>query len=380
MVAVVLVTWLLALGSGGRLFWSAAYVSAALILIAWLWVRRAPARLSCGITCERQYAEAGEQVKIQVWMENEGGLPFPWVEVHEDPRTARVPLGHLHMAAGIGVADTCMHFLWLPTPRRGQYTVGPLRLRTGDPFGLFAVEWNAGGEVGVTVLPRVAHLPALPVPLTQPFGHRRVRQRAFEDPSSLAALRGYQPGDSPRSIHWKAVAHTGEMMTKEFDLLATTRLALWLDARPCSGFETAVEVAAALLDVAVRARLEVELTTFAPHRMHLEPGRGPRHLRRGLELLARVEPVEDVPLQAVLASARMPGRPTLAVITGRMDEGLAAWLMNRADKVMLVLVPGSPLPDALVTALSARMTVYRLHEGDPVEALSERRLEVTGHV
>lgn len=374
------VIWLLALGSGGRLFWSAAYLSVALPGLAWLWVRRAPERLSCGITSGVTYAEAGGQVKIQVWMENESLVPFTWVEVHEDPRTARVPLGHLHMAAGIAPGDTCMHFLWLNTPRRGLYTVGPLRLRTGDPFGLFAAEWEAAGEVTVTVLPRVAHLPSLPVPLTQAFGHRRVRQRAFEDPTSPAALREYQPGDSPRHIHWRAVAHTGDLMTREFDLLATTRLSIWLDPRPCEGFETGVEVAAALLNAALRERLEAELTAFGPHRLHLEPGRGARHLRRGLELLARAEPAGDFPFQAALAAAHMPGRPTLAVITGLLDDRLGAWLLARADKVLLVLLPGTPVPSERIQALAARMAVYQLRPDDAVEALPERRVGVIAHV
>lgn len=374
--AAIVIIWLLALGAGGRLFWSAAYVALALLLIAWFWVRGAPRRMDCGITAEQQYAEAGGQVKLQVWLENESFLPYPWVEVHEDPRTARVPLGNLHMAAGIGLGEIVMHFLWLQTPRRGVYTVGPLRLRTGDPFGLFTYEWNAAGEVSVTVLPRVAHLPALPVPLTQPFGHRRVRQRAFEDPTSLAALREYVPGDSPRHVHWKAVAHTGGLMTKEFDLLATTRLSIWLDARPCAGFETGVEVAAALLDVAIREQLEVELTSFAPDRLHLEPGRGARQLRRGLELLARVSPVDDIPLQGAMAAARSPGRPTLAVITGHLDDELAAWLLARAGQILLVLVPGTAVTPERLGALARRLTVYQLRDGDAVEVLPERRVEV----
>ncbi|HYF90801.1 MAG TPA: DUF58 domain-containing protein [Symbiobacteriaceae bacterium] len=374
--AAVIVVWLLAVFAGGRLFWSAAYAALALVALAWLWVRRAPERLDCGIVAEQAYAEAGGQVKVQVWLEHEGFLPLPWVEVHEDPQTARLPLGYLHMGAGIGLADSVMHFLWLQTPRRGVYTVGPLRLRTGDPFGLFSYEWNAAGEVTVTVLPRVVHLPALPVPLTQPFGHRRVRQRAFEDPTSPATLRPYAPGDSPRHVHWKAVAHTGELMTREFDLLATTRLSIWLDARPCAGFETGVEVAAALLDVAVRTRLEVELTSFAPGRLHLEPGRGDRQLRRGLELLARVEPAHDIRLEAAMAVAHSPGRPTLAIISGCLDDGLAARLLTRADRILLVLVPGAPVAPERLAALARRLTVYRLREGDLVEALPERRVEV----
>lgn len=375
-IAATAAAWLLALFTGGRIFWAAAWLGLLLLLIGWLWVRGAPGRLGCGISAEAGYAEAGGQVKVQVWLENQGALPFPWVEVHEDPQTARLPLGYLHMAAGIGPADTCMHFLWLQTPRRGVYTVGPLRLRTADPFSIFAAEWNAATEARVTVLPRVPHLPALAVPLTQPFGHRRVRQRAFEDPSSLAALRPYLPGDSPRHIHWKAAAHTGELVTREFDLLATTRLAIWLDGRPCQGFETGVEAAAALLDLAVRENMEVELTTFAPERLHLEPGRGARHLRRGLELLARAEPVEEIRLEAAMAAAHVAGRPTLAVITGRLDHALAAWLLARAHQTLLVLVPGAIVPDDLIHVLAQRMAVYRLAEGDAVEALPERRVEV----
>ena len=41
-------------------------------------------------------------------------------------------------------------------------------------------------------------------------------QRLFEDPARLSGVRAYAPGDSQRRIHWKASAHTDELLVKKF--------------------------------------------------------------------------------------------------------------------------------------------------------------------
>jgi uncharacterized protein (DUF58 family) len=43
--------------------------------------------------------------------------------------------------------------------RRGSFRLGPLRVRTGDPFGLFTSEMQVGASTGVVVVTKVVALP-----------------------------------------------------------------------------------------------------------------------------------------------------------------------------------------------------------------------------
>ena len=118
----------------------------------------------------------------------------------------------------------------------GIYQLGPVTVTAGDYFGLHQVQRSFALFHQLIVYPRVYPLQELGLNPTSPIGPLPPPQRIYPDPSRFAGVRGYQPGDPRRAIHWKATARTGQLQVKQFDhtITADTLLALNLDAREYS--------------------------------------------------------------------------------------------------------------------------------------------------
>jgi len=113
--------------------------------------------------------------------------------------------------------------------RRGVYTLGPAELRVADPFGLLRFSRMDRETTEVVVYPRVYELRGFPLRGgNMDAGTTGSRGRRGEE---FANLREYRRGDDRRHIHWKSVAHTGELFVKEFSLQAPRRHTVALDLR-----------------------------------------------------------------------------------------------------------------------------------------------------
>jgi len=114
--------------------------------------------------------------------------------------------------------------LTVPSRRRGWLPLGRVMLETRYPLGLFRAWSYVEPDARCLVYPRPQRSP-LPAPRPDlSAGTSHARALGNED---FAALRNYQRSDSPRHVAWKALARTGEMLTKQFSGEASAEL--WLD-------------------------------------------------------------------------------------------------------------------------------------------------------
>lgn len=387
--------------AGGALPWFLFYTSFGLVLAAFAWAWHLERNLDCLVTVDRERLEVGEELQVRLRVENGGWLPLPWVEV-ENATPGRLVLDRApRQATSAGLLGSRVLTFQLHARRRGHYPVGPLRLQAGDGLGLFRVQRQITTRQAVTVYPRVVRISGVPVPLGQPFGHMRTRQKAFQDPSSLADIRPYHPGDSLRYVHWLTSARRGELHLKEFELNATTQMVIGLDLQapapagpgPEAASEAAIGVAASLAELGARQRFEVGLLAVGKERHSLPPLRGLRGYQQILEVLARVEAEGRLTLAQVLgaeAGALAP-RSTVALVTCRVTPELAdtALRLGASHPVMLVALRaetyGVPVPalalaqrESLVTRLAGRrVAVYLLGAGDDLQRLPEYRVRPT---
>jgi uncharacterized protein (DUF58 family) len=152
----------------------------------------------------------------------------------------------------------------LDTARRGVFTLGPLRLRRADGFGLAAVSSTAGGDEGGAAL----HVR----PRTHPFAivpsgrsthlDGPVADTALARSITFHRLREYTPGDDLRHVHWRSTARTGRLMVREYIDTSLPGTTVLLDADGYATpelFEEAVEVAASALVAAVRSGFPARL-------------------------------------------------------------------------------------------------------------------------
>ena len=154
-------------------------------------------------------------------------------------------LGGTVLYQSLGPLGNLVHRETVILPRRGRYTLGPVVVELQEPLGLFRVRRVIQAEPALTVYPRAVPVDDLPVLPRQPFGRQRVDTRAWQDPSSLADVRPFQPGDNPKHIHWKVSARLNELHVKEFDLRATTDCFLFLDLYSAAGATEPVHEGAA---------------------------------------------------------------------------------------------------------------------------------------
>jgi uncharacterized protein (DUF58 family) len=90
-------------------------------------------------------------------------------------------------------------------------------METGDLFGLQKRFKTGRRQDYVSVLPNIAYIETFTLSARRPQGPVRIASRIYEDPSRLAGIREYQPGDPLNRIHWKASARTGDLYTKTYE-------------------------------------------------------------------------------------------------------------------------------------------------------------------
>ena len=185
--------------------------------------------------------------------------------------------------------------LTLIPKRRGVLRLDDLRVELPDPFGLFQRCRPTGNEVGeILVIPRRYKLPPLEL------GGQSELKIGGETASTVKGeggefmgLREYRPGDSPRHMHWKAWARTGQPIVKEFEEIRFPRYGLILDTNlRGSGpelFEEAVSVAASFVSTMDRESCLLDLMFVRDEPEVFTAGRGVAKVDRLMEILARTE-------------------------------------------------------------------------------------------
>src|SRR5262249_12959961 len=98
--------------------------------------------------------------------------------------------------------------------QRGYHQIGPAVLETGDLFGLHRRFRVAADPAFLLVLPRIITLSGYDLASRRPIGEVRLSLRLYEDPTRIAGVRAYEPGDPLSRVHWKATARTGSLHTK----------------------------------------------------------------------------------------------------------------------------------------------------------------------
>lgn len=138
---------------------------------------------------------------------------------------------------------------------RGRYRLGPMRLSTRFPFGLFRFSMDCSPSATLTVLPRLGRLTqnwsAL---LHESFSGNDRREHRPGIDGDFYGLRPWQRGDSRRWIHWRTSARAGRVMVRQFEQPhsrdAAIVLDLWQptnpDATSAENIELAVSFAATL--------------------------------------------------------------------------------------------------------------------------------------
>lgn len=165
---------------------------------------------------------AGEDARFPVRVAN----PEPVVR-----QSLWLMCGDYRGRSNIPAGTTARLTLPVETHSRGYFHPPKFRLASAYPFGLLYT-WSAAIRsegARALVYPRPAG--DAPLPRSESWRFESGAQRREGD--DFVGLRDYQPGDSPRHVHWKAAAATDKLVTKQFGGADSEQL--WLDWEATTG-------------------------------------------------------------------------------------------------------------------------------------------------
>ena len=303
------------------------YLTAAVIIGSWLYARRGLRNVRADYRVLNPRTHVGEVLQAIYRVENHDRVPKMGIELWNE---STMPTSLPGRAIALPSRGTRQWLAKVRLTRRGSYRLGALRVRAGDPFGLFTSEMLVGHPTNVVVFPEVVTLPHWRLPASPIDGSTRTRRRYEASTPLVYGVRPYAYGDAINRIHWLSSARHNELHVKEFDLeqAADLWIVLDLDRTVHAGIgadasvETAVTVAASIAMRTLADNRSVAMTASARRIQVHQPDRGPRVEQKLLHLLANVQPDGGHPLAEVINSTMSQLRRgmTLAIVTGSTDR------------------------------------------------------------
>jgi uncharacterized protein (DUF58 family) len=324
------------------------YLTVAIGIGSWVYARRGLTGVRADYRVINPRTHVGELLQAIYRVENHDRLGKPWIECWNE---STMPNSLPGRVVGLPSRGTRQWLAKVTLTRRGSFRLGPLRVRTGDPFGLFSTEMQVGQPTSVVVFPEIVALPHWRLPPSPIDGTAPARRRFEAATPLVSTVRPYVHGDAINRIHWLSSARHSELLVKEFDLeqAADLWMLLDLDRGVHAGIgndasvETAVTVAASIAMRTLADNRAVAMTASARRIQVHQPDRGPRVEQKLLHLLANVQADGGHSLAEVLNATvpQLRRGMTLCIITGSTDRtwvrGLSA-LRRRGVAALVILL------------------------------------------
>jgi uncharacterized protein (DUF58 family) len=236
--------------------------------------------------------------------------------------------------------------------RRGLHTFPPLALSTRAPFGFAQTRSIIDVPTRALIYPEVHKLHRLSLLDRQPAAEQLRPRPGFG--AEVIGVRPFRTGDSPRHIHWRSTARTGQLISKEFADESHPSLTIVLDlqAHPYAKgrtkhtpFEWSIKAAVSIAEYALRRGYNLHLAADGDV-LALPPG--PITWWALMQYLARIEPTGAHSLAEVIE--RQPMQTYAAVLIPYPDrakpiiEPLVA-MRHRGIAALAVVLDPSSFPD-----------------------------------
>lgn len=321
-----IVLLLAGLFTGRTVFFQLAYVFFGVMIVAFLYAWLAVRGIHIGRRTRSGRSQVGQTFSEEFLVRNSFFLPKLWLEVRDHSNLPNHRASH--------VVPTLLpgrDFRWQVETQsivRGEFSLGPLTIRSGDPFGLFLTPRHIAATQKIIIYPRTVPIARVPLPPNTLSGGEPQSFQSQNITTNAAGVREYVPGDSINRIHWKSTARRGKLIVKEFELDPLTDL--WIivdfsteslhedpqiqrlngngpviqqgDGIPPSTEEYSVVIAASLASHFIAGNRAVGFSTYAPHREYYPPERGQRQLLKIMETLAVARSTSQRTLREMLAT------------------------------------------------------------------------------
>ncbi len=404
--------------TGRDILFNLSYLLGVLLILSfgWAWANINYVHIS-RVTRTRR-TQVGRPLEERFTIRNTSRVPKLWLEMRD---FATLP-EHLssHVINNLG---SNRQYSWRVNTicrRRGRYQLGPIRLSTSDPFGLFPMQRDLTPTSNVVIYPITYDIHQFALPIGILPGGDALRRRTHYVTTNASGVRDYAPGDSFNRIHWPSTARRNRLIVKEFELDPLADIWIvpdmsvfghisaeeerksdresavpeWMrNAKftlPANTEEYTVTVAASLAQYFLRKDRAVGMAAYGQSNEIVQPDRGERQLNRILETLSVLRAEGEVPIHDMLhaESHLFPRGTTVIVVTATTRETWATaaqQLARRGLRVVTVLIDpesfgGTRSAAPLVTMLqSAGTGAYLVRNGDDITAVLSKGGQQSGY-
>lgn len=361
------------------LFLAASLLALAMLVLAVLTLRGAELRLRRVVRAET--VSEGDAVPVELRVEMTARHGKSLLELRDTlPGEIALADGNNYAILDLKAGEAAELRYAIRCPVKGYHTIGPVRVRVEDPFGLFHIDKLLGGQSTLKVYPKVENLKdavarsKYPFVTTGPFLVGNPGQG-----SSFFALREYTRGDSFRDINWKASARSKNLVVNQREKESQSEATILLDARLAAQVGTVADntflyscrAAASIADFFVHGRNRIRLVVYGEQLARVGPGGSFSVSREVLEQVTLQRAAGEQSLggviDAILASVK-PKTPVYLLSNLIDDPGIErAIAALRAQDARVVVIS----PDAHAFALAARQ-----RSGQPAGPESDAQLDV----
>jgi uncharacterized protein (DUF58 family) len=334
------------------------------------------------------HVAVGQTVEVSLRVERRGWWPVLWLRVI-DP----LPPG---LRPAEGRAEWWLVPLWMSVreiryhiwaDQRGIYQLPPIRVETGDLFGLQRRGRETGTHARLVVFPAVAPVHCLQGRRYLPAETYQATVRRAEESTEIAGVREWLPGDRLNRVHWPTTARQGRLQSKAFELQAMGGWVFLVDALRSSyagasdeRFELAMSIAASLVRRAAQAQWPAQLWLAGGRWRELPVAAHPAARLEALEQLAAAVPDGTGTWAERLSQAlsRLPRNATLVVVSPQVTDAAVAVLAEfRARHAVEWFVPEPPGSPAAPMSAVGKLTGARVRV-HTIRRLPELAIRVRG--
>lgn len=363
------------------------------------WFR--PRRINIRRKMHASRIEAGERVRVLVELEFDCRIPLLWIVLCEN-----TPAGVHRKLIFPGTRRQFTFQYECSGLRRGVYRWDTGRLYWGDIFGWNTLSAETTGDTPLIVVPQATAWGKGDSVESAAMIEGTLSERRNSQANRSPEFREYQPGDPLGRVHWKSTAKTGRLQTflPETTDLASLGILVYeaasgydvkqAEIMDSPAFERVVCAAARWIHTAERDDI--------PYHLWMEGGnesydaqdhwqQGPFHVddeNHGLDKLAgaRISKAQSVSISLRTEMLdRLASGSQIVVLTGKLDQALAEWIMSAMGlgyRVEVQLTEATQLgsTDRLINRLGYdSLSVEQLrHSGVPIHSVTDHALSSMG--
>jgi uncharacterized protein (DUF58 family) len=111
---------------------------------------------------------------------------------------------------------------------RGEHYFYGINIHVESTLKLFSIERKIEVKRKILVFPKILPIDELRTTLIDPVSGKKTDFKILEDSSHIVGIREYS-GEPFQRIHWKASAHTGDLMVKEYEYTGSSKIRMYVD-------------------------------------------------------------------------------------------------------------------------------------------------------